>query len=179
VPYATLQQLKDQLHITSAVTDATLELHLGAAIDIVESVCGYADAVTVTEDFGLGRIVLASLPVISITSITPLGGTALDLSGVSVTPTGVVSDFYGVHHYAWRGHNTIVYVAGRGGVFPFALTLATLLIAAHTFRTTQRGPSGARMPGGDTDDMIMMGSGYAVPTQAWEFMRPFAELVIA
>ena len=109
----TLAAAKQHLNITTAESDAELQDTIDAAEALIAKKCGPLTAtVTTSRVRGYsGQLRLPITPVISLTSVTPVQGSALDLSGVVVSASGVVEFTYS----GWFGYGLydVVYTAGR------------------------------------------------------------------
>ena len=160
-----LEALKSHLNITRPMNDPELRVHMDAAVEIIDGYCGPTEERTVTATVVGNPVVLSVLPVLTLTSITPEGGVPASLTGVAVGADGTITGYS-----AGRGtRTTVVYQAGRA-VAPPTLQLAAMLIAAHSWRT-QKGPTprGSLQP--SDDDVVIIGSTFAIPRKAWEFMQ--------
>jgi hypothetical protein len=167
--FATLADVKAHLNKTTTAADGELTLMLDAAEDVVRSLVGSFAPVTVTERVAVtgGTVLLSRVPTGAVT-LTDADGTAV---------TGFVTSAEARVLYevaTWRSHLTASYPAGAGAVPP-AVTLATVIIAAHLWET-QRGtsPSALALQQPDADPGAFVGSaGYAIPSRAKELLEPF------
>lgn len=177
--FITLQDVKDQLNITTNTYDVELGGYLAAACDIVEEWAGVVEQRTIVGEFvdmlgysqatfidPLGRsslgtrvMVLRHRPVISITSITSSpSGAVFDPSWFNVdAATGIVRRIDGSTFF---GQMTVTYVAGYATPPPWAV-LAAKIIVQHLWRTQR----GSRKGMGD-DPGLVAGVGFLVPNQA-------------
>lgn len=167
-----LAAVKLQLNIAADdhSNDAELGLHISAASDQVERLCGPCSPQTFTEIKPAGQVLaLNKRPVISVTSVTPRGVGYDPIDTVTLLPvdpnSGIVQ--LAAAGYGFLTDTTVVYEAGRDSV-PASLKLAALIIVQHLWKT-QRAPKVNR-PGDDDTQMLM---GYAVPNRAVELMRPY------
>jgi hypothetical protein len=112
----TLAAAKQHLNITTAESDAELQDTIDDAEALIAKKCGPLTAtVTTSRVRGYsGQLRLPITPVISLTSVTPVQGSVLDLSGVVVSASGVVEFTYS----GWFGYGLydVVYTAGRTSV---------------------------------------------------------------
>ncbi len=165
--FATLGDLKAHLNLnlSSTANDGELALMLDAAEDVVRSLIG------------------SQFPGVSVTErVVSVGGTVI-LSGRSVDDVqlngGAVDGFtvnraagllYDVPHTA--GPLTATYTTGGGGV-PAAITLATLIIAAHLWET-QRGNAGGPVAAENADAFGPPPvAGYAIPNRARDLLARY------
>lgn len=163
-----LQTLKSHLNLTRPGDDSELRVHLDAAVEIVDGYCGPTAERAVTAVVAGDPLVLSVRPVLALTSITPAGSnTAVPLTGVAVGEDGVITGY----SPGRGGTATVVYTAGRASV-PAGLRMAAMLIAAHSWRT-QRGPTPRSGMQGIDDDVVIVGSAFAIPRKAWEYMQQF------
>lgn len=153
---AFLEDLKDQLNITSSKHDAELLGKLEAAFEVAESVAGRAMYPGSATELVTAVGVLKHYPVQTATA-TYLGAPA----AVTVSEAGVVSGAYTGTSITYTYGQDEPTAAQREGV---------LLIAAHLWET-QRAPSTAG-PLGDDDTGFAPGYGFAVPNRARDLLRP-------
>lgn len=163
-----LQELKSHLNLTRPMDDAELRIHLEAAVEIIDGYCGPTAERPVTVVVTGSPIVLSVLPVLTLTSITPAGaGSPADLTGVTVGADGTIFGYA-----PGRGaRTTVAYQAGRATA-PASLKMAAMLIAAHSWRT-QKGPTPRSGLQATDDDVVIVGSTFAIPRKAWEYMQQF------
>lgn len=163
----TVAQAKAYLSITTDV-DAQLQTFIDAAEAAIATKCGPLAATTVTDQVtaASGALMLTTPPVISLTSVTPIGGgTALTLADLTLNqPSGVVSDVP-------SGTYTVVYSAGRSAVPP-DLLMAVKELVRHLWNT-QRGPT--TRPGSitsETTSNTLPGAAYMMPFRVAELIAP-------
>jgi hypothetical protein len=139
-----------------------LEMHLRAAVEVVEAACGalLAREVTALVPARRGGVLLPVGPVLELLEVTDVA------SGAAVT---AAMDDVGFLVPAWIGHVGPLRVRLRIGrdPVPDSLVLATLIIASHLWET-QRGRS-AR-PGILGPDEVAVPQGFAVPNRALQLM---------
>ena len=157
----TLAAAKQHLNITTAESDAELQDTIDAAEALIAKKCGPLTAtVTTSRVRGYsGQLRLPITPVISLTSVTPVQGSALDLSGVVVSASGVVEFTYS----GWFGYGLydVVYTAGRSSV-PDDLLRGVKEMVRHLW-STQR-PSGRfSSPLSDAAANTIPGSAFLFP----------------
>lgn len=92
-----LDDVKRQLNITSNTGDDELRDFIIRGQSAIEKRVGPLKPTTVTRQLSGCRsaLILPVTPVISLTSVTPIQGTALPAASLNVTPAGVVSYIYG------------------------------------------------------------------------------------
>ncbi|MGA6159594.1 head-tail connector protein [Stenotrophomonas sp. NPDC087984] len=172
----TLDEAKAQLNLTTDTHDVELQAYVDSITAMVEWYTGPVEPRTVTEAVN-GRgptLALAQIPVVSLTSITPIiaGGLALDVADLVVDGThGIVRRVTGDVFYG--GPWTIVYAAGRESVPP-TLNLAGRMLIQHLWRT-QQGPGRPGLGGADDFDVTqpVPGFGYAVPNRVLQLLQPY------
>lgn len=163
--YVTTPQFMAYLNLPNGATVDTdeLEMHLGAAQELVQSLIGPVLHRTVAQTLRQcgTTAVLNTWPALSLTSVTHQGatytGTTLDAS------TGIIYDVRAPHGA------TATYVAGRDEC-PDAVILATLIIAAQTYRADQQG---YRPDFGTPDEFGPTNVGFAVPRRAEALLAPY------
>jgi hypothetical protein len=161
-----LEELKAQLNRTDSADDVELRGYLASATRYVEWRSGGPIAVqTFTErHFVTGpTITPRRRPLVSITSITPDFGQALDTSTyIADTDANQIMLYYTV----LPGWHTIVYRAGWA-VPNENQKLAGMIVAQHLW-DTQNGFAGRR----NADDYVTTGLGFAVPRRAEQLLAP-------
>lgn len=138
----TLADAKEHLNIPDSVSDAEIQTFINAAESAVAQRVGPLVSTSKTLRVrGGATALLVAPPVISLTSVTPVGGTALTVSDL------VVDFAAGIIEYApttgfWFGQDwyDVVYDAGRA-VCPPDLLMAVKLHLRDLW-TTQRGKGG-------------------------------------
>lgn len=132
----TLAQAKSHLNITVATFDSELQSMLDSCEAALVKKVGPLASTATTVDVEGGRcLLLPTTPVVSLTSVTPINGTALTVSDLHVTTSGVITwTLGGCFTSTWY---TVVYQAGRA-TLPDDLKLAVLELVRHKW-TTQRG----------------------------------------
>lgn len=145
----TLADAKRHLNISGGGHDIELQAVIDAAEAAIAERCGPLTSVEQTERIRGGGtgLTLRETPVVSITSVTPVGGSAVDLDNLDVDETaGVIEWGSGAR---WPvGRYDVVYQAGRA-TCPDDLLLAVRELVRHLWET-QRGP--ARRPGSTASD---------------------------
>lgn len=175
MPAITLAEAKTHLNITATTFDAELTDFITSAEAVIARRCGPLGSTTTTARVrgGVGSgtyqrpslndrtaLVLPVSPAVSLTSVTPVGGSALVLTDLYLSPNAVVT--YNLGGSFGSAFYDVVYQSGRA-VVPADLTLAVKELVKHLWSTTQRGGSGARKPG----------SGDA-PSGSASFLLPYA-----
>ncbi len=164
--FATLQDVKTHLDITSTANDGELTLMLEAAEDVVRSLIGAQfPGSTVSERVASvgGTVILSGRPVDDV----QLNGGAV--SGFTVNRAAGL--LYDVPHTA--GPMTATYTVGGGGV-PAAVQLACLIVAGHLWET-QRGTSPSALALQDPEAAFGAPAvaGYAIPNRARDLLAPY------
>lgn len=134
-----LEEVKAALNLSDTSKDSELGLYIDAATEYIESQIGtmpsatYTETVTATGD----TIYPIRGPIISVTSLTPDGGSAY------TTGFTVGNGNYSIQHdNLFRGDWTLVYVAGFTSV-PADLKLAVLEDIRGLYQPGQIGPPAA------------------------------------
>lgn len=173
----TLDAVRPHLNITGFDYDAELQPTIDAAEAVLAQHVGpLASAVVTTSRVKGGReyLVLPVSPVVSLTSVTPVGGTALNLADLTLDgAAGMVTNALGGRF----GYTTydVVYTAGRA-TLPADLTLAVKELTRHLWES-QRNP--APRPG-FTDDLISSpAAGYLLPYRVQELIAPHMQFGVA
>ncbi|MBZ6175595.1 hypothetical protein KVH24_23120 [Streptomyces olivaceus] len=174
----TLAEAKAQLNTKSDVDDTELEAYVDSVTAVIEEFVGPVEPREVTEhhDAGSGRrvLVLRMVPVLSLTSVTPLliGGVSYPVDGLVLdSDTGEVRRR---DSGVFRGLLQAVTQAGRPSVPP-TINLAARMLVQHLWRT-QRLSRGGGLAGGGDDYSVsspIPGFGYAVPNRVLELLQPY------
>lgn len=174
----TLADAKAQLDIDSNSHDIELQAYIDALPAVIERYIGPVENRTVTETVsGRGTtLCLTQVPVVSLTSLTPVlaGGLPLATGDVVVdTDHGVIRRVDGSTFYG--GPWTAAYTAGRGTVPP-TVRLAALILLQHLWRTQYGASRGMGSIGGGDDFSVtepVPGFGYAVPNRVLQLLESF------
>lgn len=170
-----LSAVKTHLNITSTAQDGELQAFIDAAETAIEQRVGPLCPVVTTERSRAngGTFVLGTTPVVSLTSLTPVGGTAYDVATLDVDVlAGTVGRTSGGSFST--GNFDIVYVAGRA-TCPADLELAVKELVRHLWES-QRTP--ARFPGSD-EPIAPTGAGYLMPYRVQELLAPHEQFGFA
>lgn len=164
----TLTDAKSYLRITDGKYDRDLQDVIDGAEATIAKKCGPLSVVARTERLSGGGygLVLRYTPVISLTSVTPVGGTAYTIGDLMVDPTsGVVEWVYGPSGFQ-SGRYDVTYSSGRASC-PDDLLLAVKELVRHLW-TPQRGPTVQASP--------TPGPGYLLPNRVQELMGPYVQV---
>jgi hypothetical protein len=165
---ASMEEFKKHLNRGDTIDDAELRTYLVAGTDWVERrIGGPVSVQTFTELVPVSGwwIQPTYRPLVTVISLTPELGTALDSSAYVVdTLRGAIRIRWG----AFTGWYTLVYTAGLATI-PERVKLAGMIVGAHLWQV-QNGGGGLPFPG-DTD-MPQFGQGFAVPNRAKELLAP-------
>jgi hypothetical protein len=174
----TLDEAKQQLDIETSTHDTELQAYVNALTAVIERHVGPVEnrAVTETVDGRGAALCLLQVPVVSLTSLTPIltGGPALATGDVAVdNELGVVRRLDGGNFYG--GPWTAVYTAGRGSV-PATIKLAALILLQHLWRTQYGASRGLSGVGGGEDFSVTEpapGWGYAIPNRVLQLLEAY------
>jgi len=166
---------KDHLNVSGTPTtlgDTELQAIIDSAEAAIAQKCGPLASTATTSRVrgdGVERLVLPVPPVISLTSVTPVGGTALTLGDLMVTAGGVV-EYVNGGSFGSRWYD-VVYAAGRTAC-PADLLWAVKELVRH-LAETQRGPGrqiGPRQS--DAAANTIPGAAYQFPFRVTEAIAP-------
>lgn len=160
------------LNMTSGNHDGELTRMIDAAEAAIAKRVGPLEATAVTERVSGGRtsLVLNHPPFISLTSVTPVGGTALTVGDLYLSPAGIVTYAESDTCFGERSYD-VAYSAGRA-TCPDDLLMAVKELVRHMW-DTQRG--GARRPGSTTSDAAsntLPGAAYLFPFRVEQLLAP-------
>ncbi|MGW0599958.1 head-tail connector protein [Streptomyces sp. NPDC002776] len=174
----TLAEAKKQLNLTSNTDDDELQAYVDAVTEPIEEYIGPVEPRAVLErhDAEAGRrlLVLRTMPVLSLTSVTPVlaGGASYPVDGLTLDPdTGELRRLDGG---VFRGLLDVALQAGRPAVTP-TINLAARMLVQHLWRT-QRPSRGGGLAGGGDDYSVgepIVGYGYAIPNRVLELLAPY------
>lgn len=174
-----LADAKTHLNITNTTDDAEIQTFIDAAEAAIGGKVGPLGSVTRTDRVrGVGKdLVLPVTPVISLTSVTPVGGTALDPSSMVIDYKAGVIAYVAATQYNFARFPLpwydVVYTAGRNvtaAAFP-DLYLAIKEQVRHLW-VTQRGP--ANNPVNFSGDMPpQAGMSYTFSNRVLEMISPY------
>jgi hypothetical protein len=175
-----LQDAKDTLNIPQSSTGSDAEIQSWIATiesSLERATGGPVVNRTVTERAemlrGCSVIPVRQRPLVSVTSITAVGGGAIGITDLDLdVNAGLIRrqlglPFYGP--YYWLPTVTVVYVAGWGVSVPAAFNSFARIVLAHLW-TSQRAGAAA-MPMGGGDMTTPPGFGFAVPNEAAELLN--------
>ncbi|MEU0691442.1 head-tail connector protein [Streptomyces uncialis] len=174
----TLAEAKAQLDITTSADDTELQAYIDGLTAVIERHTGPVEnrAVTETVNAHGATLALTQVPVVALTSLTPVL-----TGGPSLTPGEVALD--GEHGILRRldggrfhgGPWTAVYTAGRGTVPP-TINLAARILLQHLWRTQYGASRGLGSVGGGDDYAVtepVPGWGYAIPNRVLQLLEPY------
>lgn len=143
------------------------ELHVNAAVEVVESMCGplAPREVVVTDAAAVRGTWVASVwPVLSAAAVNAYDSS--EVADVTVDAAGRVR--FGT--YTGAGTFDVTLQVGRDPI-PASIVLATYIIASHLWET-QRGRSARPGLFGQGEDVTITPMGFAVPARAAQLLAP-------
>jgi hypothetical protein len=174
-----LDDAKTHLNVTTSANDAELTSIIDAAEAAITARVGPLEPTVVTARVpGGSSLVLPVIPAISLTSITPYGGTALTLDASYYLDVEAGTVTYAMHYLFGYTYYDVVYVAGRT-TCPPDLLLAVKELVRHLWKT-QRG--GMQLPGSQPSDALsttLPGSAYTFPIRVEQLIAPHERLGFA
>ena len=147
----TVTQAKTHLNLSSAVSDAELQTFIDAAEAAIAEKCGPLAATATTErvkSTGGPMLLLRTTPIISLTSVTPIGGSAYDVTLMEPDLSAGTIEWRSGASFA-AGWYSVVTSAGRASV-PADLLLGIKELVRHAWKS-QRG--GGRHAARDADEL--------------------------
>lgn len=137
----TLDDLTAHLNITGTAHDAELEDFIERAEALITQRVGPLEPtdVTRTVDRSGATLVLPVTPAISLTSIDSYAGSTIDVDGLTLDPSGVVTIASGGSSL-WEPSYTVTYVAGREEC-PADLLYAVIEQVRHMWKSQRGGSS--------------------------------------
>lgn len=166
-----LNDAKSHLNISGDTHNAELQDFIDAAEAVIAAKVGPLEPTTVTARVsgGTSGLALPITPVISLTSLTIVGGSASDVSLLYANPiTGVVG--YNSGSLSFTGSWDVVYQAGRT-TCPQDLLLAVKELVRHLW-ATQR----ATARPGPAQDPNVPGAAHMLPYRVAELIAPHMQI---
>lgn len=165
-----LADVKAYMNITSATNDAELQLFLDVAETSIVNKCGPLISTAKTHRSRGGKMVLTVpvTPVLTLTSVTPVNGTALDVTKLNADPTGVIEYLTG-GTFAPVFHD-VAYAAGRTAA-PVDLVHA---VKEHTRHLWESQQGSTRRPG-STSTPAQPAAAYAFTWKVNELIAPYLQ----
>jgi len=163
----TLADAKTYLNISAATYDTELQTFIDAAEAAIAQRVGPLTPASVTKRVPgyAWNLHLPVYPAVSLTSVTPVGGSALTLSDLHLEPDIGAVSYNGGSFFSSPAYD-VVYSAGRSPV-PADLLMAVKELLRHLW-ASQRG--GGPRPGPTTD---VQGSAYLMPYRVLELIAPY------
>lgn len=164
---------KTHLNIVGGTHDAEIQKMIDAAEAVITGHCGPLTSVATTIRVrGDGRLalVLPVTPAISLTSVTPVGGSALTLADLYLDAGPGLVTYNSGSAFISRFYD-VAYNAGRSPC-PEDLLLAVKELVRHLWQS-QRGPT--RRPGspaGDSAANTLPGAAHTLPFRVTELIGP-------
>lgn len=172
----TLAQAKSHLNITGNTHDSDLQDVIDAAEAAISERCGPLSPTTVTARIpAAGQLTLPVVPVISLTSVTPVDSSALTIGDLYLDADSGVVEHNSGSTFSAR-YYTVVYSAGRSEV-PADLLLAVKELVRHLWET-RRGST--RRPGSPASESPTAnpGAAYLLPYRVAELIAPHTQVVV-
>ena len=187
----TIVQLADvKAHLNIEVNDYDVELQqfIDASTSVIERITGPVIVQTFTEYFdgGCMAITLNHLPLVSVSSVVEtMGDVNYTLAAITLgsgTSNYAYSLDTNIGQIVRRVANAaatfadgvknvkVTYTAGRSRI-PGNVRLATLMLIQHWWSQSQYNRQGGR-PNLGGDDVMNMGSGFAIPNRVRELLQP-------
>lgn len=172
-----LAEVKTHLNMSASTSDAEIQDFIDSAEAEVEMKCGPLTSVAKTERLkssGGAFLTLRHTPVVSLTSITPVSGTAYDVALFETDLSAGVVEWRSGAAFA-AGWYVVVYQAGRATV-PKDLKLAIMELLRDNWRS-QRGGSArpAAAPNAGLSDTLPQ-SAFTFSTSVMQKLAPHIQV---
>lgn len=175
----TLNEAKAFLNIASSTQDSELQDFIDRAEGAIATACGPLAASSVSARVRGERPMLKvnRTPLLTLTSVTPVGGTALDTSTLVVErPTAGVVEFLSGGRFGARWYD-VVYQCGWAAspaAVPADLKSGTMELLRHLW-DTQRGGGGARIGSSQSESTAntVTGAHLIFPWRVEQLIGPF------
>lgn len=179
ISIVSLGSIKAQLAKSGSVTvdDDELRGYLLSASENIENMCGPCAVRSFTERLASSTgsrrsLWLSNIPVVSVTSFTPVFAWSAAIAATDVTVNLVSGEVTRLDAWPIIGDYDITYKAGRT-VIPSSIRTACQIIVQHLWET-RRGASSAPRYGAD-ETVTLPGWGYAIPNAAADLLSGFRE----
>lgn len=167
-----LADAKAHLNITITTYDTELQTFIDAAEAIIAKRVGPLASTPISARVSGGSVLLLPvIPALSLTSVTPVGGTALTVGDLSLDGTVGIVTMTG-RGFASTSYD-VVYQAGRS-TLPADLRMAVLELVRHLWES-QRSPT--RHPASTMADAPTSAPGYLLPYRVQELIAPHEQMV--
>lgn len=181
----TLDEVKAHLNLSTGT--GPMDTELGAFLDRAEAAivarCGPLVSESVTERVRGSRRALSvsTTPVLSVTSVTPVAGSALTVADLVVDGEAGVIEMLSGSSFGSSWYD-VVFAAGHGAnaqAVPADLRLALLELVRHLW-ATQRGGGTARIgsPPSDSSANTVPGAAYLFPFRVEQLLAPYVQIAI-
>jgi hypothetical protein len=179
----TLPEVKTHLDIDLTVETHNVELEdfIARAEGAVETRCGplLSEDVTARVRGSRPMLSVSDTPILELTSVTPVGGSALTLADLVVErPRAGVIEYQSGARFGSRWY-VVVYKCGwaaTAAALPADLKAGTLELLRHMW-DTQRATSGGRIGSGDESAAnTLPGSAYLLPFRVEQLLAPFMKV---
>lgn len=171
----TLDEVKDHLGIAPTDTDDDTELQrfVDAAESAVGRRCGGLGltASMARVDGRSSSLVLPTAPVTSLTSVTPVGGVAEDLSGLCLNEAAGTVERSDGSGFTARVYD-VAFTSGRDTA-PADLLLATKELVRHLWLTQRGAAPGSPGALPDLGDPVTAGTSYSWPWRVEQLLAPY------
>lgn len=177
ISLVSLSAIKTQLSKTTTADDDELRSYLLSASENIEMMCGPCAVRSFTERLasttGSRRSLwLSNLPVVSLTSLTPVFAWSIAVATTDVTVNLDSGEVVRLDAWAFIGDYDITYKAGRA-VIPASLRLACSIITQHLWETRRGASSQPRY--GAEGTVTIPGWGYAIPNVAAQLISGYSK----
>lgn len=171
----TYDDLCSYLGITDLDDPSTLNEFIDAAVAALTRRCGPLTETpsTATVPGGGTVLVLPEAPVVSLTSVTPVGGSMLDLAALALNGTSGLVELADGGTFSERRY-LVDYTTGRADI-PADLALAVKELVRHLWLTqlgNAPGSSGALPDSGESDFIAFSGGAYLFPPRVEQLIAP-------
>ncbi len=169
----TLALAKAHLNIAASVLthDDELQTFIDAAEAAIAKKCGPLASTATTQRVASGDwcLIVDTLPAISLTSVTPVGGSALTVGDLMVSSSGVIEYTAGGSFGSpWYD---VVYAAGRT-TCPADLLMAVKELVRHMFETQRGGTSRPGSRASSETANTITGAAYMFPFRVAQLIAP-------
>lgn len=163
---------KAHLQLTQPVENTLIQSYIDSAVAAIGELVGPLEPTAVTDRVrtaNAGVLIVTTTPAISVTSITPIDGPALSLTGIDIDPAGVITAD-GAAPFTDRAYD-VVYQAGRA-TCPADLVMAVKELVRAQWTTSVNGGRGPAAQRSERAANTVKGAEGTMPFEVSRLLAP-------
>ena len=169
-------EVKSLLNLETDANDIDLQRCIDQAEDAIAAKCGPLEATSITERVRGGGtgLVLRTTPVISLTSVTPVDGSAYTLADLDLDKSAGVIEWGSGARFT-TGRYDVVYSAGRASL-PDDLKRGVIELVRHLFDVKRGGRVRTGAAASEVQSNTLASSAYLFPYRVMECIAPYVQI---